>query len=165
MKSTIYLSSLLLFVGTALFAQVPEKWEDTNGDGHFDINEFSNIYSKGYNDWDVDGDGRINDQEFYNNNYNRLDLNRDGRLTNEEWTAGKRDYDGFIKDDAYSQNPPQYLSKREFMDRFKDTDYYGSHDVNKDGFVDSEEMIQTSFNRLDKNRDGKLDAEELKDYQ
>lgn len=164
MKPTIYLSSLLLLVGTSLFAQVPEKWKDKDGDGLYDIDEFRNMYSKGYNDWDVDGDGKINNQEFFDNHYNRLDVNRDGRLTNEEWTAGKRDYDGFIKDD-YSKNPPQYLSKREFTNRFKDTDYFSSHDLNKDGFIDSEEMIQTSFKRLDKNGDGKLDAEELKDYQ
>lgn len=165
MKTTIYLSGLFLFICASLFAQVPEKWEDTNGDGFYDVDEFSNIYSKGYNDWDVDGDGRINDQEFYDNSYNRLDVNRDGRLTNEEWTAGRKDYDGFIEDDAYAQDPPQYLSKREFMERFKNTDYYGSHDINKDGFIDSKEMVQTSFSRLDKNHDGKLDADELKGFQ
>lgn len=164
MKSRILLSGLLLIVGAALYAQVPEKWVDKDGDGLYDINEFSDIYSKGYNDWDVDGDGRINDEEFYNSSYNRLDVNRDGRLTNEEWTAGARDHNGFIKDD-YSQNPPQYLSKREYADRFKNTEYFSSHDINRDGFVDSEEMIQSSFNRLDKNQDGKLDAEEIKNNQ
>jgi len=165
MKTKIYLNSLILLMGISMFAQVSNKWEDTNGDGFYDIDEFSTIYSKGYNDLDVDGDGMINDQEFYDNNYNRLDVNRDGRLTNEEWTAGKRDYDGFIKDDDYSQNPPQYLSKSEYINRFKNTNYYGSYDTNKDGFIDSEEMIQTSFKRLDKNNDGKLDTEELKGYQ
>lgn len=162
MKTTIYLSGLLLLIGTALSAQVPPKWEDKDGDGLYDINEFSKSYSKGYNDWDIDGDGKINDQEFFDTTYNSLDLNRDGRLTHEEWTAGERDYNGFIKDD-YSKNPPQYLSKNEFKERFKETDYYQSHDINRDGFIDSDEMMQSSFNRFDKNKDGKLDSEELKD--
>lgn len=165
MQTKIFLNALILLIGASIFAQVSKNWEDTNGDGFYDIDEFSTIYSKGYNDLDVDGDGMINDQEFYDNNYNKLDVNRDSRLTNEEWTAGKGDYDGFINDDDYSQNPPQYVSKSEFINRFKNTDYYSSYDTNKDGFIDSEEMIQTSFKRLDRNHDGKLDAEELKNYQ
>lgn len=165
MKTGNFLNAIILLMGISLFAQDYDKWEDTNRDGFYDLNEFSNIYSKGYNDWDMDGDGKINDQEFYENNYNRLDVNRDGRLTNEEWTAGKNEFEGFIPDDHDSQQRPQYLSKREFINRFQNTDYYGSYDTNKDGFIDSEEMIQTSFNRLDKNRDGKLDAKELEGYQ
>lgn len=165
MKTTLYLSGLLLFIGTALSAQVPPKWEDKDGDGLYDINEFGKTYSKGYNDWDIDGDGKINDQEFFDNTYNRLDVNHDGRLTNEEWASGSADYDGFISDDDYSTNPPQYLSKNEFRERFKNTDYYQSHDINRDGFIDSDEMVQSKFNRYDKNKDGKLDAEEIKGYQ
>lgn len=164
MKTKIYFSALLLFMGASIFAQVPEKWEDMDGDGFYDIDEFSKIYSKGYNDWDIDGDGRVNDQEFYERSYTRLDINRDGRLTNEEWMAGRTDYDGFIDDDDYIENPPQYLSKREFIERLNNTGYYGSYDTNNDGFVDSEEMSQTYFMRLDNNNDGKLDSEELKKY-
>lgn len=154
-----------MLVGTILFAQTPNQWEDSDGDGLYDINEFSKAYSKGYNDWDVDKDGRLDNNEFYNNFYNQLDVNRDGRLTHEEWTAGRRNYGDHIPADRYSENPPQYLSKREFADRFKDTDYYNSYDTNRDGYIDPAEMNQATFFLLDKNRDGKLDGSELENMQ
>lgn len=165
MKTQIFLCSILLFGTTALFGQVPNKWQDTNNDGFYDIEEFSSVYSKGYNDIDIDRDGRLNDQEFYDGTYNRLDVNRDGRLTNEEWTSGNRYYGEYIPADRYSQNPPQYISRREFADRFTDTEYYRSYDGNNDGFITSEELNQTTYMRLDKNRDGQLDGSELDGFE
>ena len=165
MKTRILLSSILFFGITALYGQVPNKWQDTNGDGFYDIEEFSNVYSKGYNDIDIDRDGRMNAKEFYDSNYNNLDVNRDGKLTNEEWTSGRNYYGEYITADRYSQNPPQYLSRAEFENRLKETKYYSSYDKNNDGFITSEELNLTTYNRLDKNRDGKLDASELEGFQ
>lgn len=165
MKTILFLSSVLFFIGSSLIAQTTGKLIDTNGDGTYDVDEFSSVYSKGYNDWDTDGDGKINNQEFYDNNYNRLDVNHDGRLTNEEWTGGERDFEGFIPDDRKAQKQPKYLTKKEFADRFKDGKYYNSYDINKDGFIDANEMSQINFNRLDKNHDGKLDDSELEGNQ
>lgn len=165
MKTLILVSNLLFFGTMALQAQVPNKWQDTNGDGFYDIEEFSNVYSKGYNDIDIDRDGRMSTKEFYDSNYNTLDVNRDGKLTNEEWIAGRNYYGEFIPADRYSNNPPQYLSRDEFERRFKDTKYYSSYDKNNDGFITPEELNLTTYNRLDKNRDGKLDASELDRFQ
>lgn len=164
MKTKTFLTSILLLGVTAIFAQVPPKYQDTNGDGFYDIDEFSNVYSKGYNDIDIDSDGRINNKEFYDNNYNSLDVNRDGKLTNEEWTSGSADYGKYIPSERASTNPPIYLSRSEFENKFKDTDYYHSYDENGDGFITPEELNKTTYNRLDKNRDGKLDAKELEGF-
>jgi Ca2+-binding EF-hand superfamily protein len=165
MKTTILVCSMLFFGIAAVNGQVPNKWQDTNGDGFYDIDEFSNVYSKGYNDLDIDRDGRMNAKEFYDSNYNNLDVNRDGKLTNEEWTSGRNSYGEYITTDRYSQNPPQYLSRSEFEERFKETKYYSSYDKNNDGFITSEELNLTTYNRLDKNGDGKLDASELEGFQ
>lgn len=165
MKNLFLFSSAFLMLTATLHSQVPSKWEDTNGDGFYDIEEFSKVYSKGYNDWDIDRDGRINNEEFYNNNYNRLDVNRDGRLTNEEWTSGRNMYGDYIPADRYAKNPPTYLSRTEFAKRFEDTDYYRSYDTDNDGFINEDELNQNTYNRLDRNRDGKLDAQELEGMQ
>ena len=164
MKKHFFLFILFL-ITKPIFAQVPNKWQDTNGDGFYDIEEFSNVYSKGYNDIDIDRDGRMNAKEFYNSNYNTLDVNRDGKLTHEEWIAGRNYYGEFIPTDRYSHDPPQYLSRDEFEKRFRDTKYYSSYDKNNDGFITSEELNLTIYNRLDKNHDGKLDANELDGFQ
>ena len=165
METKIFLSSILLLGVTALYAQVPNKWQDANGDGFYDIEEFSNVYSKGYNDIDIDRDGRINTKEFYDSNYNNLDLNRDGKLTNEEWTSGRNNYGEYIPADRYRENTPQYLSRAEFEARFNETKYYNSYDENNDGFITSDELNLTTYNRLDRNKDGKLDARELEGFQ
>ncbi|MBT0607005.1 EF-hand domain-containing protein [Aequorivita echinoideorum] len=165
MKKTKILFLAAVMIAAVGFAQTPLQIKDLNNDGSYDIDEFSNSYSKGYNDYDADKDGRINDVEFYDTTYNRLDINRDGRLTNEEWTAGNRYYGNYIPANRYANNPPQYISRAEFADRFKDTDYYRSYDTNSDGYIDSSEMNQNTFNLIDKNKDGTLDADELKDFQ
>lgn len=165
MKTSIYLGILFLIFSPLLFAQTrPLEIKDANGDGMYDIDEFSNVYSKGYNDWDVDADGKINQDEFFNNNYNQLDINHDGRLTNEEWTSGNRYYGKYVPADKYSKNPPQYLSREEFAKRFSETDYYKSYDSDNNGFIDNNELNGATFNRLDQNHDGKLDKTELEGY-
>ncbi len=162
---TIYSIMISLFFSTLLFSQqTPLELNDNDGDGFYDIDEFSKVYSKGYNDWDVDKDGRINSNEFYDANYNHFDLNHDGRLTPQEWTAGNRYYGEYITTPEYDTNPPQYLSKQEFAQRFTNSEYYNSYDTDHNGFVDNDELNKATFNRLDRNHDNKLDANELEGY-
>ena len=157
MKKCIYLATLLVF-GFVAQAQVPQL-EDLDGDGFYDMEEFSKIYSKGYNDWDIDRSGQLDRDEFFDATYNRLDLDGNGKLSAQEWRSADPQMEGLIPDEP--NNPP---SRAIFREQIGKSNYYGNYDLNGDGFVDSEELNQSSFNRLDLNRDGRLDSKELQGY-
>lgn len=157
MKSTFLWSILLALATVGSQAQTPQL-EDLDGDGYYDMEEYSKMYSKGYNDWDIDGSGQIDPNEFFDGTYNRLDLDGDGKLTDQEWRVAYPEMEGLIPDD-----PTENYSREIFRERIGKTDYFNRYDLNEDGFVDSEEMNKAAFIRLDVNGDGRLDAGELRE--
>lgn len=159
----------LFFISAISFGQV-QGYDDFNAaaDGTVDQDAFNDGYADNYDQWDIDGDGQINDRDFYAANYNRLDQNQDGTLTEEEWQDG---YDNLYSDhamgvsyDQFDANQDGTVDNDEFYDGFSDTDYYTSYDVNRDGNIDRDELSEGVFTSWDANADGRLDRGEYDTY-
>lgn len=159
----------LFFVSAISVGQV-QSYDDFNAatDGTVDQNSFNEGFTDNYDQWDTDGDGAINDQEFYSTTYNRLDQNQDGTLTEEEWQEGYDNiYGDYAADMSYDQldaDRDGSINEDEFYTGFRDTDYYDSYDADGDGNIDSDELSEGVFTHLDNNADGRLDREEYDTY-
>lgn len=59
---------------------------DANGDGLVDENEWNDLgWDYSYNYWDADSDGYLDSGEFYDGVYDTYDANEDGHWNNGEW--------------------------------------------------------------------------------
>lgn len=59
---------------------------DTNGDRLLDETEFDEFgIDSGFDTWDADADGYINDDEFYDGKFEYYDENGDGYWDDDEW--------------------------------------------------------------------------------
>lgn len=158
-----------IFISAISFGQV-QSYDDFNAaaDGTVDQDAFNDMYVDNYDQWDLDGDGEINDRDFYAANYNRLDQNQDGTLTQEEWQEG---YDNLYGEYATDMNYEDFdadvdgrLTNDEFYEGFRDTDYYTSYDIDGDGNINTDELSEGVFTNWDDNADGRLDREEFDAY-
>lgn len=166
---TARIFTIFFFVFALSFAQTTNfDTADANEDGSLDQNEFNEAYSDVYSEWDHNQDGVVSDYEFYETQFNRLDQNGDRNLSAQEWNRG---YDNVYGDYLESNDFSRYdvdnndnISSTEFYDGFRDTDFYDSYDINRDGQLDMDEINEGVFNHMDANQDGTLDRNEYDSY-
>ena len=158
---------LCLMVSSVAFSQVYDDF-DTNGDGGIDQDEFNETYSNSYDQWDVNDDGVIDDREFYDFTYDRLDTNSDEYLDNNEWDEGYDNiYGEYLATDdriEFDVDGDQRISKDEFYQGMRETDYYNTYDANRDGSIDSDEINRGVYDSLDDNRDATVDRDEYEHF-
>ena len=137
---------------------------DADRDKMINKTEFSKMYTASYNEYDLDKDGQINDREFYDYSFNRLDKNNDGELDSSEWKIGYDNvYNKYIKPTAnaeFDADRNQRISKNEYYESFRNTNYYSDYDLNEDRFIDADELRARMYQDFDLNEDGLIDEDE-----
>lgn len=122
------LRPLIALLATGLAATLPAAagthctayQADANADGRIDRTEWADYRDITYDDWDIDGDGMIDESEFSNcwaasgadhdhDLYNEWDVDGDSRIGGDEFFADDS-YDG------YDANQDGYLEGDEIFD-------------------------------------------------
>lgn len=101
-----------------------------------------------FEDWDLDGDSQVNQDEF-----------NDSWTTQGYWNLYDRDNDGIIDEEEWNKGLDEYY------DRF-DRDQLGNYrdyDLNNDGWLDEEELAESSFVIWDTDGDGRIDSSEFRE--
>ena len=154
---------LMMMTSSLMIGQVFED-NDSNDDGRWDENEFTEATGDSYNVWDTDNDQAVDDDEFYDNSFNFADDNNDSMIDEEEWDSGIDNSYGAYADSAdfgiYDENDDGFLDNDEWNEGFSDSEWFDSYDENTDGVVDNDEVNTGLFEDWDHNNDGFLDENE-----
>lgn len=161
--------TIFLFVFALSFAQTTDfNSADANRDGSLDRSEFNDSYYDAFSEWDHNQDGVVSDYELYETQFNRLDQNGDRNLSMEEWDRGYNDiYGDYLESNDFSRydvDDNDNISSEEFYESFRNTDFFNSYDINRDGVLDRDEINEGVFSNMDKNQDGTLDRNEYDTY-
>lgn len=167
LKARIF--SIFFFVSALSFAQTTDfNIADANGDGSMDRNEFNDGYDDSFSEWDHNQDGVVDDYEMYETQFNRLDQNGDRNLSIEEWDRGYNNmYGDYLESNDFSHydaDDNDNISSEEFYDSFRNTEFFNSYDINRDGTLDRDEINEGVFSNMDQNQDGTLDKNEYDTY-
>lgn len=82
---------ITLLISGSLIAQEGAKFAnwDKDGDGVIERNEFIDQFTdKYFQSWDPSGTKGVLEEGFFKNSYAGLDSDSDGKLTDEEWQIG-----------------------------------------------------------------------------
>lgn len=173
LKCNVFL--LCLFVFTMAFAQdteIPDTGQishfgeyDTNRDSSIDRTEFYKKYGQDFSQWDINQDGNVDPRELNDYTFDRLDVDSDRNLTPEEWERGYDDIFGNYLDDRnfdrYDLDRNQNITYDEFDRSMRATYIYSDIDTNRDRRIDSDELNEEVFTRMDRNQDGTIDETEF----
>lgn len=117
-----------------------------------------------YEDYDVNGDKVLDENEFYNSMYKTWDANADNNLDENEWNTGTRDFG--MENQVWADwdtNNDGMLSDTENRAGIVKSNRFSDWDTNKDNQLSEREYVDGVFVLWDKNKDGKLDSLEYVD--
>lgn len=129
-----------LLAGTALtalsFAAAPALAQDF-------YNEYGEYYGA-FDDWDIDDNAFVDENEFYDYTFSLADENDDALLDENEWSSYTSywyepynlDYGAFGN---YDTDRSGYLEDTEYYAMGEDVGYYAIWDNDRDGYVNPDE--------------------------
>lgn len=118
-----------------------------------------------YEDWDLDDDNFLNDDEFTTSFYNTWDTDNDGAIEEAEWTTVTADYNLENADWAtWDADGDGLLEENEFDTGFANYGWYDTWDVDNDNLVTEREYTDGIFGIWDENDDNMLDTNEFGAY-
>ncbi len=164
------LLAMLIFVGCQ--PKEPENltfgdW-DEDGDGVIRESEFVEIFNQHYfDDWNRTEDEYLDDEDFHHVIYSVWDADNDDLLSQDEWIMGYdyyygnyvvRDYDDIDVDDD------GFISREEFNEVLRETDFFTDWDVDKDEKLTDAELAKQVFQRWDTDNSHTLSREEYEEF-
>lgn len=159
---------LMLFTfSSALYSQEYAEF-DANGDGMVDQEEFQEVFRENFSNWDNNRDGILTDQEFYESAFDHVDINADGMLGSTEWDRGFSfvfgDFLGTSHNGQFDLNGDQKISKKEFFASIKFSDFFSFYDDNASGTVDLKEFNEGVFAHWDEDRNQYIEQKEYETF-
>lgn len=120
-----------------------------------------------YENWDLNNDNFLDEEEFRVSFYQTWDLDNDGRISQGEWTTVVSDYSNHIDATdwrAWDTDGDGFIDRVEFDANFAEMGWYTGWDTNGDGQVDLREYTDGAFAIWDENDDNVLDETEFIRY-
>ncbi|RDV11494.1 hypothetical protein DXT99_24485 [Pontibacter diazotrophicus] len=111
-----------------------------------------------YEDWDVNDDSFLNEDEFAASFFQIWDTDNDGMIEDIEWNAAVTDYG--LDETDWDIDGDGYIEPTEFNTGFPDTGWYEAWDTDGDGLIELREYTDGVFTIWDKDDDGVLDTTE-----
>jgi hypothetical protein len=114
----------------------------------FDTNRFfTDFNSVGlFDDWDLDNDNLLNEDEFTVSYYETWDLDNDGILEKNEWDTAVADFGVTGADwDAWDADADGVLEMEEFETGFGTFNYFDDWDLDDDGLLRDREYTDGVF--------------------
>ncbi|TXK50058.1 hypothetical protein FVR03_05505 [Pontibacter qinzhouensis] len=115
-----------------------------------------------YEDWDVDGDNFLNEDEFVASFFQLWDTDNDGMIEDIELNRAVADFG--LGGAAWETDGDGYLEMADFEIGFADTGWYDAWDKDDDNQISVREYTAGVFQLWDKNNDKTLDETEYRRY-
>lgn len=161
------LLAISMIFGTAVYAQDFDTY-DSDMDGGLSADEFMERNNAGYNNWDTNTDGIIDDNEFSERAYGNFDRNRDTFIDETEWDDGINNgfgqQFGDVDYDVLDANRDGMLDTDEWDVGMNNNTWFDRYDSNEDGFIDNDEWNISTFDDWDVNDDDLIDETEFNDF-
>ncbi len=157
MKKLYLILINIFFLATQVFSQPAENltfqdW-DKNNDGIISRYEFVDKFTDNYvDDWDVNDDDHLDDEDFFRKSYIAYDADKDTLLTEKEWLFGyDYNFGEFVVDDfvAIDINNDGFVEYAEYYAALRKTSYFDTWDVDDDNYLDQFELARLVFNSWD----------------
>lgn len=140
-----------------------EDWDKDN-DALIDYKEFEQAFlTNYYNDWNLNDDKYLDDEDLLTSTFNIWDLDDNDRLSEKEWIMGFDYYYGNYVVSAYEvidEDNDGFISYKEYYDVLDETDFYLEWDLNTDNQIHKKELSTGVFDRWDIDNDGVIDMTE-----
>ena len=155
---------LILFVAPAL-ADDFDDW-DADGDGKLEKHEFKKMFVENYFD-PMKGESTIGiiSEDYFQSMYTGLDTDQDHELSDEEWMVG---YNYFFENyivyedvDMIDMNEDGSVEYEEFYDAIYDTAYFTDIDMDSDNYISEHELAEYVFKNWDSNNSGIMSKSEF----
>ncbi|MFD2513246.1 hypothetical protein ACFSRY_05165 [Pontibacter locisalis] len=135
--------------------------------GTWDKNLFNTTFASTnyYEDWDVNDDNMLDQNEYMGGFYDTWDTNNDNRLDENEWKTATSDF-GMENEDwiTWDGNADGVLDEVEFGTNFAKNGWFNSWDTDRNSMLTEREYTDGLFGLWDENRDGMLDENEYGAY-
>lgn len=119
-----------------------------------------------YEDWDLDDDNFLDDDEFTTSFYQTWDTDNDGMIEEAEWTTAVADYNLEGADwAAWDTDGDGFIETAEFDTGFDNMGWYTAWDTDGDGLIEEREYTDAVYTIWDENDDDVLDDTEYVYYE
>ncbi|WP_373056834.1 hypothetical protein [Zunongwangia sp. H14] len=137
---------------------------DHDNDSMWNGDEFKNAYTENFSNWDEDNDDLLDGREFFGSTFRYTDLNDDGKIDEDEWNQDNRNlyrnYAGEEDFNKFDANADGSIDEEEWTDGFLNSDWFDSYDIDRDGYMNPDELNEGIFEDWDSNGDGFLNEDE-----
>jgi Ca2+-binding EF-hand superfamily protein len=160
---------IVLLFTAAMYCQNTEfeRW-DRDGNREISKDEFIYIFNNVYvNDRNLIDNEYLDDEDFYEITFHRLDINNDNYLSDVEWDWGYNhllvDYD-ITEYSIYDVDDNNLLDFAEFLVIVNKINYFPDRDLDRDGYLNRDELAQDVFNSWDADNNQRISEEEFADF-
>jgi Ca2+-binding EF-hand superfamily protein len=155
---------LVLVIPQVLMAQQMSFNDfDVDGDHKIEKGEFIDVFTDNYlEDWDQDDDDKIDREDFYKTTY-AMFAGDDEKIERQEWDRTYvYYYDDYLMDDFvfYDLDNDGMIEYAEYRDAMADADYFLVYDVDRDMKLSEDEVAEALFEEWDLNNNGILNEAE-----
>ena len=141
---------------------------DENSDNQLDRNEVPNTYQNNFEEWDADGDGSLNNEEFYGTVFSNTDADDDDGINEEEWTTGLNSMFGNRVEEGdfatFDADGDGILDSNEWNEGFADSEWFQTYDGDDDDMVTETEWDEGLFGDWDTDDDDLINEDEYNVY-
>ncbi|MDX1652749.1 MAG: hypothetical protein R3277_09680 [Brumimicrobium sp.] len=137
---------------------------DTDGNEFIDEDEFEVTFtSEFHTDFGSEDDESLDDEDFYGFIYAYIDTSGNELVSKKEWKIIDQLFFAnflFKKFDFYDTDDDNYLSFDEYIEAIYDVEGFDKWDINRDGFVDQNELAEAVFKSWDVDNNGVINRSE-----